>query len=70
LWPSESEGPCEPFVWEDGDQLTPERLLKLAKADKGASVEEETLDDFFRTVPKEERPKFDKLAKVLRGSGD
>jgi hypothetical protein len=30
-------------------------------------VGEETLDDFFRVVPKQDRPKLDKLAKVLRG---
>jgi hypothetical protein len=27
LMPSESEAPFEPFVWEGGDKLTPERLL-------------------------------------------
>ena len=29
-------------------------------------VEAETLEDFFRVVPKEDRPKFDKLAKLLQ----
>jgi hypothetical protein len=29
-------------------------------------VEETTLDAFFRVVPKEDRPQFDKLLQVLR----
>lgn len=29
-------------------------------------MEETTLDTFFRAVPKEDRPKFEKLLKVLR----
>jgi hypothetical protein len=29
-------------------------------------VEEETLDDFLHAVPPEDKPKFDKLATVLR----
>ena len=29
-------------------------------------MEEETLDDFLYAVPPEDRPKFDKLAAVLR----
>jgi hypothetical protein len=30
------------------------------------TVEEISLDDFFRTVPSEDRPQFDQLAKVLK----
>jgi hypothetical protein len=66
LMPSESEAPFELFAWEGGDKLTPERLLKLAKAEPGTAVEEESLADFFRVVPKEDRHKFDKLAMALQ----
>src|SRR5947209_5197210 len=67
MMPSETEAPFKPFVWENGDKLTPQRLLKLAGMEPGTAVEEESLGDFFRVVPKEDRPKFDKLAKVLQG---
>jgi hypothetical protein len=63
---SESEAPLEPFLWEDGDKLSEDKLLKLAGAEEGTSVETATLADFFRTVSKEDKPKFDALAKVLK----
>ena len=62
---SETEAELNPFTWEAGD-LSKERLLKLAGAAKGTAVEEATLDSFFRTVSQEDKPKFDKLAKVLK----
>ena len=66
LWPSESEAPLEPFMWEDGDKLTHEHLLELAGAEEGTVVEELTLPTLLRTVPPEDKAKFDKLAKVLQ----
>jgi hypothetical protein len=48
-----------------GDQLTEQRLLESAGAEKGTAVEEDTLERFFRAVPPEDRAKFDKLAKAL-----
>jgi hypothetical protein len=66
LFPSETDATIEPFLWKDGDRLTHEQLLKLAKAGSETPVEEASLDDFFRVVPKEDRPKFDKLLKALR----
>jgi hypothetical protein len=63
---SETEADLEPFAWQGSDQLTQDRLLQLAGAEKGTSVEEMTLDDFFHAVPSEDRPKFDKLTKVLK----
>jgi histidine triad (HIT) family protein len=61
---SETESELTPFLWDDGAALTPKHLRELA-AVQGA-VEEETLDDFLYAVPPEDKPKFDKLAAVLR----
>jgi histidine triad (HIT) family protein len=61
---SETEAALEPFLWDDGAALTPKHLRELAGAE--GEVEEETLDDFLHAVPPEDKPKFDKLAAVLR----
>jgi hypothetical protein len=66
LFVSETEAKLEPFLWEDGDKLTDERLLKLAGEEEGTAVEQESLDDFFHAVPPEDKEKFQKLAKVLQ----
>jgi hypothetical protein len=66
LWPSESDEAIEAFAWQDGDKLTHEKLLELAGAEEETGVEETTLADLLRTVPPEEKGKFDKLAKVLK----
>ena len=67
LFPSESEAKLEPFLWKDGgDKLTDAHLLELSGAEEDTPVAEETLDSFFRVVPKEDRPKFDKLAQTLQ----
>src|SRR5262249_43992583 len=66
LWPSESEAPLEPFLWKDGGALTHERLLELAGAEEGTAVEETDLGSLLRTIPPEDRAKFDRLAKVLQ----
>ena len=63
---SETDAPLEPFAWKGGDKLTDAQLLKLAGAEEGTAVEQTTLEDFFRTVPPEDKAKFDKLAKVLQ----
>ena len=63
---SETEAGFEPFLWQDGDKLTKQRLLELAGAEKGTAVEEDTLDRFFHAVPAEDKPKFDRLAKALQ----
>jgi hypothetical protein len=59
-----AEAALAPFLWEDGATLTQKHLKELAGV-QGA-VEEETLDDFLHAVPPEDKPKFDKLAAVLR----
>jgi hypothetical protein len=64
--PSESEAPLEPFVWKDGGALTDDRLLELAGAEEGTAVEETDLGSLLRTIPPEDKAKFDKLAKVLQ----
>src|SRR5262245_21965427 len=66
VYVSESEAKLEPFLWEDGDKLTDERLLELAGEVEGTAVEQESLDDFFHAVPPEDKDKFQKLAKVLQ----
>jgi hypothetical protein len=66
LFPSESEAKLEPFLWTNGNTLTQARLLDLSGSPKNTPIEEMTLDSLFRVVPKEERPPFDKLAKVLQ----
>jgi hypothetical protein len=45
--------------------LTKKHLLELAGAEAGTRVEESSLDDFLHAVPPEDRPKFDRLAKVI-----
>jgi histidine triad (HIT) family protein len=63
---SETEAKLEPFLWEDGDKLTDDRLLELAGEEEGTAVEQQSLDDFFHAVPPEDKEKFSKLAKVLQ----
>ena len=63
---SESEGEFEPFLWADSKPLTEAHLLELAKAEKGTAIEPMSLEDFFQAVPKEDRPRFDQLSKVLQ----
>jgi hypothetical protein len=66
LFPSESEAPLEPFVWDDGGKLTKDRLRELAGAEEGAAVEKSSLDDLLGTMPSEDRPKFDMLAEEIK----
>lgn len=66
LFVSETEAKLQPFLWEDGGELTPEHLLKLTGSAKGTAVEEMSLDNFFRAVPEENKAKFAKLTKVLQ----
>jgi hypothetical protein len=63
---SETEADLEPFLWADGDKLTDAHLLELAGAEEGMAIEQMSLEDFFQAVPSEDRPKFDKLARVLK----
>ncbi len=67
LFPSESDAPFKAFLWKGtGDPPTADRVRALAGAGKGAAVAETSLDDFFGTVPGEDRPRFQKLAAVLK----
>jgi hypothetical protein len=66
LFPSESEAPLEPFLWDDGGKLTKDRLRELAGAEEGAAVEESSVEDLLKTVPSEDRAKFDKLAAAVK----
>jgi histidine triad (HIT) family protein len=65
--PSESDAPFEAFLWDKaGDKLAQDQVVKLAGAEKGTSVEEDTLDDLFQTVPSADKPKFQKLAAAIK----
>jgi Nuclease A inhibitor-like protein len=64
LYISETEAPLEPFLLDSGE-LNDEQLVKAAGATKGSPVEQADLDSFFRTVSSADKPKFEKLSKVL-----
>jgi histidine triad (HIT) family protein len=66
LFPSENEAPLEPFLWDDGGKLTEDRLREEAGAEAGATVEASSLDALLKTVPSEDRVKFDKLAGAVK----
>jgi hypothetical protein len=63
---SETDAPLQPFVWKESGELTHERLKKQAGVTVDEAIEESMLDGFFRAVPSEDRPKFQKLAQVLK----
>jgi hypothetical protein len=65
LYVSETEAEVEPFLWQDGGELTAERLLRFCGSPPGTPVEETTLDGFLRVVPREDKAKFQKLTTVL-----
>jgi histidine triad (HIT) family protein len=65
--PSESDAPFEAFLWDKaGDKLTQDQVVTLAGAEEGTSVEEDTLDGLFRTVPSADKAKFAKLAAAIK----
>lgn len=66
LFMSETEAPLEAFLWQHEGTLTPARVLALTGSARRVPVEETTLDSLLRGVPREDRAKFDKLAKVLQ----
>jgi histidine triad (HIT) family protein len=66
LFESESEGEFEPFLWKDGGDLSDKHLLQLIGTEPDTTVEPMSLEDFFYAVPKEDKPNFDKLGKVLK----
>ena len=67
LFPSETDAPLEPFAWEGSAKLSKDRLRQRAGAGPGTAVDQTTLDDLLRTVPQEDKPKFDALRKALAG---
>jgi hypothetical protein len=66
LYVTETEAELKPFVWDEAGELKQDRLVALAGAAKGTAVEETSLDAFFRTIPTDDKSKFDKLAKVMQ----
>ena len=65
IFPSETDAPLEPFLWEDGSDMTPAQLLTLTDADADTPVEIMELADFFHAVPKADKLPFDALAKLV-----
>jgi len=53
LFPSESEYPLEPFVWESAT-LKPETILERSHKPADTPIESITLEDFFTTVTTDE----------------
>jgi histidine triad (HIT) family protein len=66
VYTSETDAKLEPFAWKDGGELGEQRLREQAGADAGTEVESTSLDSFFRAVPSEDKPKFQRLTKVLQ----
>jgi histidine triad (HIT) family protein len=66
VYTCETDAKLEPFAWPNGGTLSEEHLLELAGAEKGTSVEQTTLADFFRAVPSEDKAKFQALTKTLQ----
>jgi hypothetical protein len=65
LFPSETDFPLEPFLWEERSDLTTARLLSLTACAEDTPVEVMELPDFFYAVPKADKPPFEALAKLL-----
>jgi Nuclease A inhibitor-like protein len=65
VFPSETDAPLEPFLWEDRGDMNSALLLSLTGADKNTPVETMKLADFFYAVPKDDKPPFEALAKLL-----
>jgi hypothetical protein len=57
---------CCATSWDDTGDLTPDRLRQLAHAPKGATVEEDSLDDILDQVLSEDRANFQKLRQVIQ----
>ena len=53
LFPSESEYPLEPFIWESAT-LTPETILTRSQKPAETAIEAITLEDFFAPVVTDE----------------
>ncbi|QLE46570.1 nuclease (plasmid) [Nostoc sp. C052] len=54
LFMSESEYPCEAFLWPDIAPATPEKVLKLTNHPQDTPVQVEGVDDFFSVATTEE----------------
>ncbi len=67
MFPSESEAPLVPFAWQDGNPLTADRVLTLAREKAGTAVEQTTLDELWQTVPSEDAAPFQALRKAIEG---
>jgi hypothetical protein len=64
--PSETDAPFEAFAWGETGEVTPDRLIQLAGQPKGTTVEANSLDDLFSTVPDEDKNKFQKLQQAIQ----
>ena len=57
LFPSESDAPLEPFLWDDDGKLTEDRLRELAE-EKGWDVDYYMCCQYYLTRPREELQKL------------
>jgi hypothetical protein len=64
---SETESPVEPARWPASGELSADGVRAAAGIAADAPVEEMTVADFFRAVPKADRPRFDALVEALAG---
>ena len=71
LYPSETDAPFEPFSWgkADGD-LTPEKVARLAGASAGATVEEQSLADFFKDLTADGAEHAEAFRKLQQAIGE
>jgi Nuclease A inhibitor-like protein len=65
LFPSETDAPLQPFVWQDGNALTARRVLQLSGVKAATAIEETTLAELLLTVPSEDRARFHSLQNTL-----
>lgn len=66
LWPSESDEPIEAFAWPGASGPPDEAALrKNAQVEEGATIEQVTLAQLTKTIPKESRADFKPLLDAL-----
>src|SRR5436190_21007539 len=65
MFPSESEAPMEPFLWPGEVPLNAARVVELSGTSPGTPVAQVSLATLFRTIPKDDRPNFDRLQAAL-----
>jgi hypothetical protein len=66
LWPSETDAPIEAFAWPGGSGPPDEAALRAnAQIEEDALIEQITLAQLTKTIPKESRADFKPLLDAL-----